>query len=200
MCLDTFEYSGGTEFSATFSEAGRHSFVVVATDGCTMTMLTVALDVEDLFEEIIIGWTDYLGEDSSHGANYLLGSPITVSDFVNVRQLGLLATSSGVGVGVRMALYTSGRDGLPESLVTGTEPQVTVSGSQSWDVSPSTEDIAPGTYWLMTLFESTGSIGYGSISGTVAYRSLDFSEPFPETFGPSSRYTGQMFHIWMIAA
>ena len=42
--LDVYAYSGGTSFSAAFAEDGTHSFVVIATDGCSIAMDTVSIE------------------------------------------------------------------------------------------------------------------------------------------------------------
>jgi len=43
--LESYDYASGTAFTATFSEEGPASFTIIATDGCSIAMDTVTVEV-----------------------------------------------------------------------------------------------------------------------------------------------------------
>jgi hypothetical protein len=45
--LESYDYASGTAFTATFSEEGPASFTIIATDGCSIAMDTVTVDVDN---------------------------------------------------------------------------------------------------------------------------------------------------------
>ena len=66
MDLDSFTYESGTTFVATFDEVGTSSFAVIATDGCSMDVTTVLVEVEAVFDPSTVpGFAGEPGPDLS---------------------------------------------------------------------------------------------------------------------------------------
>lgn len=132
---------------------------------------------------------------STHGANYLLGSPLTLVTSMTVTDLGLIGKSATGNV--RMALYSDLR-GEPYTLLLESSTAPVLVGVEELPV-PSTP-LLPGDYWIMGIFDVTASIGidYGDAGAVVMYRSHSFSDPLPSPFGPPAEYTGQQFNYYIV--
>jgi hypothetical protein len=67
--LDAYSYSRGTSFRATFADEGTHSFLVLATDGCSVAMDTVSI-------EAVTSGPEFEGSFFVHnGPHYSTGPP-----------------------------------------------------------------------------------------------------------------------------
>jgi hypothetical protein len=83
--MGDFSHAGGSSFEATFFSVGLHSFIVVANDGCSSTMLSAEVEVigvdEDLdgYDSVAAGGADC---DDGDPAIYP-GAPETVGDGVD---------------------------------------------------------------------------------------------------------------------
>ena len=143
----------------------------------------------------------YIGNDtefsssSSHAANYLLGSKITVPTATTLDTFGVIFKSGSADY--KMALYTDS-SGNPGTLVAQTG---TLTYSGSGRVEPDIADVAlpAGDYWIMAIFNTTASLGISYASGTtVKYRGLSFSSPLPTTFGSPTTYSGQEVNDYIV--
>jgi hypothetical protein len=76
-----------------------------------------------------------------------------------------------------------------------------VVGPLEMDVTP--VDIEPGHYWIMTIFDTTGSVGIDSDSeealATIVHdRTHSIFSPMPDPFGTAGTYTGQRFNFYLV--
>ena len=134
-----------------------------------------------------------LGQNSSHSPNYLLGTAHTLTFTDTLTSFGVLSRNSVPNIIV--AVYTD-NGGQPDQLVAQSVSTSLVTGINSIDV-PDTV-LTPGDYWLMGIYNVTGSIGFTTAtSATVHYISLGFGSPLPNPFPAPSTYTGQDFNYWM---
>ncbi|MDP2307094.1 MAG: putative metal-binding motif-containing protein [Pseudomonadota bacterium] len=146
--------------------------------------------------------SEHIGNDvefataSSHAANYLLGSLITVPDTMTVTDLALIGKTA-VG-SVKMGLYTDVY-GNPGTLVVSTPGTPVVDGVEEIPVTPTV--IPAGDYWIMGVYSATASIGItyaDDATKVVKYRSYSYSSALPTTFGSPSTYTGQEFNYYIV--
>jgi hypothetical protein len=141
---------------------------------------------------MILGWTSPFEKSSNHAPSYLLGSPIVVPTESTIDAFGVIARKKSRVV---MALYTD----RPMSLVASIEPtELTVSDQTMRPLVHPT--IAPGTYWLLCVFERNASVGYDMTDKTapVRYIPLDFRDPLPERIDSFRSYEGQRFNFYLV--
>jgi hypothetical protein len=142
-----------------------------------------------------IGNADAFEAASNHSPGFLLGSAIDVHALQTIAFFGVIGKKPGARI--VMAVYTS-RDGEPDSLVAFTEPTPVEVGVQR--VKPSAnETLAPGTYWLVAVFDRQASIGYdmSDKSAVVKYVVHRFAAPLPDRFRTLTTYTGQRFNYFL---
>ena len=133
-------------------------------------------------------------DSSSHGADYLLGSFLTVPTDMTVTAMGLIGKSATGNV--RMALYTDS-SGAPDALVVETASTAVPVGVLEMPVT--SVALPAGGYWIMAVYDVTASVGIAYPKfDVVQYRSLDFADPMPGTFGSPKTYTGQIFNYYIV--
>ena len=141
---------------------------------------------------MIIGHASPFEKSSNHAPNYLLGSPIVVTRESTIDAFGVIARKKARVV---MALYTD----EPMALVASIDPtELTVSEQTIRPLIHPT--IAPGTYWLLAVFDRNASIGYDMTDKTppVRYIRHQFHAPLPEQIDSFTRYEGQRFNFWLV--
>lgn len=136
-------------------------------------------------------------QNSTHSANYLLGSQLTVPKSGKLLQFGVISRSSGPQV--ILALYTDS-GGKPGSLVAYTA--ATALTNQDQQIAPNVQaNLAAGTYWIMGEYNTTASIGYDTsqANAQVDYISHTFNSGLPASFPAPTTYTGQRFNYYVVA-
>ncbi len=133
--------------------------------------------------------------NSSHGPNYLLGSPLAIPVNCTLVAFGVIARSSGPQA--IMALYTDS-GGQPGNLVAQTAAFTL--NNQTMEISAPNVAITAGNYWIMGIYNVTASIGidYSNASAQVDYISLNFGAQLPSPFPSPTTYTGQQFNYYVI--
>lgn len=136
-----------------------------------------------------------LPSSSSVAPDVLLGHPIIVHDPVQVVELGIVGRFGQTGV--RMAVY-SDRNGLPDRLVTRTDPFNLQVGPVSEPViQPVT--LQAGTWWLMTNFEDPAATwSNGPLPGPEALVSLSFRAGMPAALNQPLSYTSPRINAYMV--
>ena len=144
-----------------------------------------------------LGNFQVFGQNSSHGANYLLGSQLAVPKSGKLLQFGVISKSSGPKV--IMALYTDS-GGKPGTLVAYTA--ATVLNNSDQQIAPNVQANLPaGNYWIMGEYDVTASIGYDTsqANAQVDYISHAFGSALPASFPNPTTYTGQRFNYYIVA-
>ena len=140
-------------------------------------------------------YTD-LPQSSSHSANYLLGSAISVDQPVTLSAAGIIFRTSGYDANV--GLY-SDVGGHPSQLLATTGSFLVGTTGRVETAFLSTPTLGPGTYWFMADFDAFASVGYNQPTGAlVDYRSLTFTSTLPTTFGTATEYSGQSFNYYLV--
>jgi len=141
---------------------------------------------------MIIGNAIAFETSSNHAPNYLLGSPIEVPVESTIEAFGVIARKKARVV---MALYTN----RPMTLVASIEPTDLAFSEQTLRplIHPT---IAPGTYWLLAVFERNASVAYDMTDKTAPVRYIrhDFHDPLPEIIERFTTYEGQRFNFWLV--
>src|SRR5262249_12320681 len=114
------------------------------------------------------------------------GIAVTIPTTTLVTSLGLIGRKAGPAF--KMALYED-NGGAPDGLLTYSEVGNLVVGPQAVAVAPT--QIPAGTFWVMAIFETDAQLPANNAlsTATIRYRSLDFADPLPSPFGPSTDYT-----------
>lgn len=148
--------------------------------------------------ELAMGNTSDTGENQSLDPNLLYAVPVTVSETVTLRRLGLVAGAAASGV--RLMLYAD--SGGPAGLLAGSLTGHSVAlGRNEYNVDyPASPPIlTPGTYWLAILVQSSTSL---DLSGTVGvrYRSAGTTWPVtpPDPFGTAVSATLSRMSLYLI--
>jgi hypothetical protein len=143
-----------------------------------------------------VGNYQVFGSNSSHAANYLLGSQLAVPKNGKLLQFGVI--SKGSGPHVIMALYTD-VNGSPGSLVAYTTS--TSLNNSDQQIAPNVQAaLSQGNYWIMGEYDTTASIGidYSVSSAVVKYISHTFGSQLPANFPNPTSYTGQRFNYYIV--
>lgn len=114
-----------------------------------------------------VGYFDDLGASGPKSAGYLSGQPLVVTSTSTIRAFGLI--SRQVGSNTSLGLYTSVA-GDPAALVAKAQYQpIVVNGRNEFAATPGVAGgslvLAPGTYWLMVMYDASTSIA-GAPTGT----------------------------------
>jgi hypothetical protein len=145
-----------------------------------------------------VGYPTDFGASGAKTGGYLLGQTVTITATSKIRSFGLLTPSAGSMVS--MGLYTNVNN-LPSQLVAKVEFQAVVVGvpaKNEYPASPAMTggslQIAPGTYWLMALFDVSTSTEIAPTSGpttTVAFVMTGWGSALPQTLGSVSTQANQ---------
>lgn len=142
---------------------------------------------------------------SSHSPNFVLGVQVSVpvNDFELLSFGMMYGHENGGGVGqsnALFALYSSGSDGLPASLVAATG-ETFLASQQTYDNIAFTTNpvIDSGTYWMMAMYETGASPRMSLLDGgsLVAYWSNTYSNGMPANSPGNTTYQGQNFNYWV---
>jgi hypothetical protein len=133
-------------------------------------------------------------ENSSHGANYLLGSLINVPVASTLTHLAVI--TKGNAANMKLALYTSA-GGDPGTLVAQTPSTAMTTGTM--ELAVTNVALPAGDYWFMGVYSTSASIGYDTSqsAAVVKYVSHSFSSALPSTFPAPQTYTGQRFNYYI---
>jgi len=143
-----------------------------------------------------VGNYDAFADDSNHGANYLLGSPITLSSYATLVGVGLDSRSSGQLVTI--GIYDSNSSGGPGNLLADVYDWSLTGDRMETSVTPVT--LEPGTYWFMAVYNEDASVGvqYTGLA-EVVYVGFGYGNELPSTFTTSvESYTGQEFNYYLM--
>jgi hypothetical protein len=138
------------------------------------------------------GYPTPYASNASASPNYMFAVPFTVSsktELTHLSQLYKIATGS---INAKMALYTDVA-GNPGSLLAQTGVFNT-SAAQNYEVPivGSQIQLQPGTYWIASVYETSGSTWGLTTSGGpgMRYALMTFSGAFPTTFVVGGTYIG----------
>jgi len=124
-----------------------------------------------------------LGENSSHGANYLLGSKITVTQDIVLTHVGIIFRTTNYNAQVGVYSDVAGN---PDTLLADTGTfAVTAIGPVETPVQ-SQVSLPAGNYWFMAVYSSTASTGKSDLGDSYKYTAHSFGMPLPSPFGPTS--------------
>ncbi|MEE8154222.1 MAG: hypothetical protein V3T53_04595 [Phycisphaerales bacterium] len=167
---------------------------------CAVVLATTGVANADTY-----GNTSPFETQGNHSPNFLLGVEviIPVDDF-KLESFGMIYGHEDFGdpaiSNAIFGLYTSGEDGLPESLVAVTN-EINLSAQQTYDniAFTTTPIVSAGTYWMMALYESSASPRLGLLDGSslVAYWFNSYGDGMPGTAPAIITYTGQNFNYWV---
>jgi hypothetical protein len=131
---------------------------------------------------------------SAHAADYLLGDPLVVPRAGMLTHLCVIAKNAGPHV--MLALYAD-VGGEPGPLVASTAATAMTAGAMEVPVAPTA--VAPGTYWMMGVYDADASIGIDESdpSAPVRYTSEAFGTALPDPFGTALEYSGQRFNYYV---
>jgi hypothetical protein len=139
--------------------------------------------------------------NSEFSPDFLLGRPVTLDKTMTVTAFGLITRTGGTQV--KMALYDNdGADGGPGTLLVSTGATGVLIGFQEIAAKPTL--VPAGTYWVMALYDAitilaTDEEASDTPQHVVRYRSLDFADPLPPSFGPASTYGETEINYWVQA-
>lgn len=149
------------------------------------------------------GNTDPFDLAAGHAANFVLGVEVVIptNDF-QLESFGMIYGLEGDPLTTSNAifgLYSSGSNGLPESLIAVTNP-INLSARQTYDniAFTTTPIVQSGTYWMMALYESLSSPRLTELdpNSVVAFWSHSYGAGMPGT-ASAATYTGQNFNYWV---
>ena len=199
-------YNFGTTVTLTAVAGTGSTFAGWTGGSCTGTgtcvvTVTAATTITATFNQVMvqrIGHVTQFAEQSSHGANFLLGEQIVVTQTFTLRQFGILMVAGGPQL--VMALYTNNGANQPGNLVAQTPAFTTTAGANEVNPTVANITLTPGTYWIMTLFNTSASVYYtnSASTNTVAYTSLPFGSMLPNPFGTPQVYNGQSFNYYLV--
>jgi hypothetical protein len=142
---------------------------------------------------------------SSHSPDYVLGVQVNipVNNF-ELQSFGMMYGHESFGdptdSNAIFGLYSSGSDGLPQTLVAVTNG-INLSAQQTYDNIAFTSNpiVSSGTYWMMALYESFANprMSVADGSSLVAYWSNSYASGMPGTAPAVTTYTGQNFNYWV---
>jgi hypothetical protein len=113
-----------------------------------------------------------------------------------VTHLAVIAKAAGANV--LLGLYRNS-NGVPTTLVVGTQPTPLAPGRVEVPVPPTT--VAAGRYWLMALYDADASVGMDtSVStATAMYSFRDFAQGLPATVSLPASLFGQRYNYYLRA-
>jgi hypothetical protein len=195
---DTYTHTGGSQFVIRMSSYGVGSPNLNIECNGWLDTDEEDEDGDESDGPLIIGWPDEYPDASSHAGGWLNGIEIVVDETVTLRQLALI--SKRAGDDVRMVLYTDD-GGTPDILMASTEITTTGVGPLEMDVDSVV--LEPGSYWIMTVWAGSGSIGIDSssseaMSTMVRDKTWSIYDAPPNPFGSAGGYTGQRFNFYMV--
>lgn len=150
------------------------------------------------------GNTSPFNDVSAHSANYVLGVQVTIPNSVTLESFGLIYGLNGdpADSNAIFNVYDSNPSNfdLPGNLI-ATTGSVFVSDDHIYDNIPFTSNptIAPGTYWMMGLYESFANprMDSSNSGSLVAYWGNPFSFGVPVVAPAVDTYFGQNFNYWV---
>jgi hypothetical protein len=155
----------------------------------TTSTTTTTLAGGDVFGNVV----EFPGA-SAHAADYLLGDPLVLPRAGMLTHLCVIAKDAGPHV--MLALYADA-GGEPGALVASTPATPMTAGAMEVPVAPTA--VAPGTYWMMGVYDADASIGIDESdpSAPVRYAPELFGSPLPDPFGSALEYNGQRFNYYV---
>jgi len=155
--------------------------------------------------QLTFGNTTPFEGQANHSPDFVLGVEVDIPVFMEVTSFGMIYGHEDSGTptvsNAVFALYSSGKDGLPSTLVAVTNP-ISLSTQQTHASIPFTSSamVFPGTYWMMGLYQSQANPRYGTKDSEsfVAYWDNPFEDGAPETAPEDIKtYKGQNFNYWI---
>lgn len=138
-----------------------------------------------------------------HGANYVLGVEVVIPQPIRLQSFGLMyGESSPLSANGIFGLYSSDSGtGFPFQLMAVTNP-VALNAIQTYDNIPftTTPVIAPGTYWMMGLYDSvaTPRVSVASPIPHLVYWANSYASGMPSTASPLAVDDfGTNFNYWV---
>ena len=138
-----------------------------------------------------------LSGNSQHQPNDLLGMPVTIAQGGTFLGFGAYGRSAGPHVVLSLYTEVAGRPGV---LVAQTSSVTTCVGTME-PASTAQPQVAAGNYWIMGVWDVTGSVGFDTTATTaqVDWVPYAFSQTLPATYPSSStRYSGQAFNYYVV--
>ncbi len=126
--------------------------------------------------------------------DFLLGVNFTLSQVGVLHSLNIIG--NGTGANFQMAMYDDNA-GVPNNLITSTAISTVGTGIVSLPVTP--VQLAAGDYWIMAVYDNTGSsnnhsnVNLSASTSVVYYNDLPFGNPIPSNASGFQTYTGQDF-------
>jgi hypothetical protein len=124
---------------------------------------------------------------SNHSPDFVLGVQVSIPvDDFRVESFGMMYGHEDLGdpadANAIFGLYTSGQDGLPDTLVAVTD-SIGLSAQQTYDNIPFTSPavVSAGTYWMMALYESFANPRMSLLDGDslVSYWANPYANGMP---------------------
>ena len=158
---------------------------------CTIGLLSSCGSSDNTGEaaEFNIGNDIQFSSIATFGSDVLSGQTINVPEAVTLLRLALMNGGSG-GQNVKMALYKAdGTAGAPGNLIAETASTL-IPAYGPLEIPVLTEvALPPGDYVIMAVLEESTGIGNNAIATQITfYRTLTFSDPLPDPFGPTIEF------------
>jgi hypothetical protein len=159
------------------------------TETTTTSTTTTTLAGGDAFGNVV-----EFPEASAHSAGYLLGDPLVLPRAGMLTHLCVIAKDAGPHV--MLALYADA-GGDPGTLVASTAAMPMTAGAMEVPIAPA--PVAPGTYWMMGVYDADASIGIDESdpNAPVRYAPEAFGSSLPNPFGSALEYSGQRFNYYV---
>ena len=152
------------------------------------------------------GNTSSFETQSGHSQDFILGVQVSVTSTITLDSFGLMYGQTGstpTTANGKFALYSSSAaSGLPMNLIASTGA-MSLSGIGTINniAFTSSPTIAPGTYWMMALYQTfaTPRMGVAGANSTslVSYWSQSYATGFDATAPAITTYNGQNFNYWI---
>ena len=137
------------------------------------------------------------GTYGTHGANYLLAQPLTLSADITLTGLAIEIYSGSTNV--QLALYTDSSS-TPDTLVAYTNQTAVSTGSNELSLAGGDVSVSAGTYWVMELLDATSYVTESSTSGAVStwYQAYTAGSSLPSSAGTGATYNDERFALWLL--